>query len=79
MFALGLILVVLAGSELLTGNMALVPIAFCRQKINAFELTSNLFWVLVGNLAGSVFVAYFLAYETGVIGAAGADPAKASG
>src|SRR3954469_15018167 len=32
-FALGLVLVVVAGAELLTGNMALLPIAFFRRKI----------------------------------------------
>src|ERR671921_2045728 len=31
-FALGLILVVIAGSELLTGNMALVPLAAMRGR-----------------------------------------------
>jgi len=30
-------------------------------------LSFNLFWVLIGNLIGSLFVAYFLAKETGVI------------
>src|SRR3954454_25187768 len=33
-FALGLLLVVLAGSELVTGNMALVPIAALRGLVN---------------------------------------------
>src|SRR5829696_10391944 len=33
-FAVGLVLVVIAGSELLTGNMALVPLAFMRRKVS---------------------------------------------
>jgi formate/nitrite transporter len=66
-FALGLILVVVAGSELLTGNMALVPLALLDRRVSLGRLSFNFFWVLIGNLAGSLFVAYFLAKETGVV------------
>src|SRR4051812_29894984 len=66
-FALGLILVVIAGSELLTGNMALVPLAALDRRVSIGGLSFNLFWVLIGNLIGSLFVAYFLAKETGVV------------
>jgi formate transporter len=66
-FALGLILVVIAGSELLTGNMALVPLAAFRGRASLGELTHNFAFVLIGNLLGSLFVAYFLAVETGVL------------
>lgn len=66
-FSLGLILVVVAGSELLTGNMALVPLAAMQRRIGLRRMTENLFWVLLGNLAGSLFVAYFLAVKTGVL------------
>ncbi len=66
-FALGLILVVIAGSELLTGNMALVPLAVFRRQASAGALVANFTWVLIGNLLGSLFVAYFLAIKTGVL------------
>ena len=66
-FALGLILVVIAGSELLTGNMALVPLAAFRGRATIRELAHNFVFVLVGNLLGALFVAYFLADQTGVI------------
>jgi formate/nitrite transporter len=66
-FSVGLILVVVAGSELLTGNMALVPLAAFRERIPLRRLFSNFALVLVGNLLGSLFVAYFLAVETGVV------------
>jgi formate/nitrite transporter len=66
-FALGLILVVVAGSELLTGNMALVPIAAMRGKVSIVQLAANLSVVLIGNLLGSLFVAYFLAVQSGVL------------
>jgi formate/nitrite transporter len=71
-FALGLILVVLAGSELLTGNMALVPVAVLRRRVTLGGMSINFAWVLIGNLIGSIFVAYFLAVKAGVIGSAGA-------
>ena len=66
-FALGLILVVIAGSELLTGNMALVPLAVIRRRASIGDLVHNFGFVLLGNLLGSLFVAYFLAVETGVV------------
>ena len=66
-FSLGLILVVVAGSELLTGNMALVPLAAMQRRIGLRRMSENLVWVMIGNLAGSLFVAYFLAVKTGVV------------
>ena len=66
-FALGLILVVIAGSELLTGNMALVPLAFMRRQVSMAALIGNFTWVTIGNLLGSLFVAYFLAVKSGVV------------
>lgn len=66
-FSLGLILVVIAGSELLTGNMALVPLAAYRGRASLRDLSANFLWVLLGNLAGSLFVAYVLAVKTGVV------------
>ena len=66
-FALGLILVIIAGSELLTGNMALVPMAIMRGRTSLGKLGLNWAIVLVGNLLGSLFVAYFLAVQTGVL------------
>jgi formate transporter len=66
-FTLGLILVVIAGSELLTGNMALVPIAAFARRVTPGRMSLNFAVVLVGNLLGSLFVAYFLAVKTGVV------------
>ena len=66
-FSLGLILVLIAGSELLTGNMALVPMAAFQGRASLEGLGRNLALVLLGNLIGSLFVAYFLGVQTGVI------------
>src|SRR3954469_7193145 len=72
-FTLGLVLVLIAGSDLATGNMFLVPFSAMRRKVGMGEVVSNLTLVLVGNLIGALFVAYFLAVQTGVIGHAGAS------
>jgi formate/nitrite transporter len=66
-FVLGLVLVVIAGSELLTGNMALVPLASLKGRVGFAKLGRNFVLVAIGNLVGSLFVAYFLAVETGVV------------
>ena len=66
-FTLGLILVVVAGSELLTGNMALLPLASFRNKVGFGQIVKNFTFVAIGNLVGSLFVAYFLAVESGVV------------
>lgn len=66
-FSLGLILVVVAGSELLTGNMALLPLAALQRKVSLGLLGRNFGLVLVGNLIGALFVAYVLAWKTGVV------------
>ena len=66
-FALGLILVVVAGSELLTGNMALVPLAAFKGRTSLARVAENFLVVLIGNLLGALFVAYFLAVQTGVL------------
>src|SRR5215212_9405791 len=67
-FTLGLVLVLIAGSDLATGNMMLVPLGAMRGKIAVGDVVRNLTLVLLGNLLGALFVAYFLAVSTGVIG-----------
>src|SRR3954452_3352907 len=73
-FTLGLVLVLIAGSDLATCNMMLVPLSAMRGKIGMGDVARNLTLVVVGNLLGAIFVAYFLAVQTGVIGSAGAPP-----
>ncbi len=70
-FTLGLVLVLIAGSDLATGNMMLVPLSAMRGKISAGDVVRNLTLVLLGNLAGALFVAFFLAVQTKVIGDSG--------
>jgi formate/nitrite transporter len=72
-FTLGLVLVLIAGSDLATGNMMLVPLSAMRGRIGVGDVVKNLTLVLLGNLIGALVVAYFLAVQTGVIGHAGAS------
>ena len=72
-FTLGLVLVLIAGSDLATGNMMLVPLGAMRGKIGMGDVAKNLTLVLLGNLIGAVFVAFFLAVQTDVIGTAASE------
>ena len=72
-FTLGLVLVLVAGSDLATGNMALVPLGAMRGRIGLGDVAKNLSLVLLGNLIGALVVAFFLAVQTGVIGDADAS------
>ncbi|WP_410512678.1 formate/nitrite transporter family protein [Paenibacillus sp. BR2-3] len=65
-FPLGLILVLLAGGELLTGNMMAVPLAFIARKITLWETIKNLILITISNLAGALFVAYFFGHIVGL-------------
>jgi formate transporter len=65
--------VLIAGSDLATGNMMLVPLSAMRGKIAMGDVAKNLTLVLLGNLLGALFVAFFLAVQTKVIGDAGSD------
>lgn len=55
-FSLGLILVVVGGAELFTGN-TLITIAFASRKVSLLELLRNWGLVYVGNFIGSLLTA----------------------
>ncbi|MDD4618143.1 MAG: formate/nitrite transporter family protein, partial [Bacteroidales bacterium] len=61
-FPTGLILVVVAGAELFTGNN-LISIATLDKKVTLSKFVKNLALVWTGNLAGSVFVAVLIFYS----------------
>jgi formate transporter len=65
-FSLGLVLVVIAGADLLTGNMALVPMAVFARRVTVGRLLANWLWVTIGNLAGSLAVAWLFASQSGL-------------
>jgi len=61
-FSLGLILVVVAGAELFTGNNLLV-MAFVSKKITLRRLLENWVVVYLGNLLGAVFLAVWIYFS----------------
>ncbi|HTY91761.1 MAG TPA: formate/nitrite transporter family protein [Methanocella sp.] len=69
-FPVGLMLVVIAGSELFTGNCMFLPIGVLNKEGTWTGLAINWIVVYIGNLIGALFVAYFLAYQAGLFNAA---------
>ena len=69
-FPVGLIIVVLAGSELFTGNVMFMAIGVLDGSASVGGLAKN--WVLswVFNFVGALFVAFVLAYMGGLFPAA---------
>ncbi|CRK84975.1 formate/nitrite transporter family protein [Neobacillus massiliamazoniensis] len=65
-FPIGLILTLLAGGELLTGNMMAVPIASLAKKVSTKQVMINWFLVTVSNFIGAIFVAYFFGHLIGL-------------
>ncbi len=66
LFPIGLILTLLAGGELLTGNMMAVPLARMANKISTKQVMLNWFLVTVSNFAGAIFVAYVFGHLVGL-------------
>lgn len=60
-FPFGLCLVILLGTELITGSFALLPCATAEGTAGWGPVITNWFWVFVGNLLGSVGYAILLA------------------
>jgi len=58
-FGTGLMLVVLAGGELFTGN-TLILAAVCERKVKINKMLRNWVIVYLGNLIGSLFIVYMM-------------------
>ncbi|WP_242144604.1 MULTISPECIES: formate/nitrite transporter family protein [unclassified Bacillus cereus group] len=65
-FPVGLILVILAGGELVTGNMMTISMAWFQKQITFFNVVKNLFIITICNFIGAVFVAYFFGHIVGL-------------
>ena len=65
-FSVGLMLVVIAGSELWTGN-TLMSVALLERRISWHAMLRNWLLVYIGNLAGSLFLAWMIAGQTGIL------------
>ena len=61
-FPTGLMLVVLAGGELFTGN-TLLGMAVAQKRISLRAMFMNWFWVYLGNLIGSLLIAHMMVHS----------------
>jgi formate/nitrite transporter len=73
----GLIMTLVTGAELFTGNTALVTAAKMEGKTSTSNLVKNWVASYAGNFVGSLFLAY-LAFKSGTLGAAPASVAIAT-
>lgn len=69
-FPVGLMMVVMAGAELFTGNNAYFMPNVLSGRQSWTAPLRNWGFVYVGNFFGSLFVAWFLGHETGIISGA---------
>jgi len=61
-FPVGLIITVLTGAELFTGDAMLAPMAAFIHKVSWMQVLNLWVWVYIGNLIGSLLFAYIMAY-----------------
>ena len=73
----GLIMTLVTGGELFTGNTALVTAAYKEGKVEAKDLVKNWVSSYLGNFVGSLILAY-LAFKSGTLGGAPASVAIAT-
>ncbi len=69
MFSVGLILVVVAGAELFTGNITIL-IGVLSAVVSKRQMLKNWMVVYIGNFIGSLVFAWLM-YKTGLLGKAG--------
>lgn len=58
-FGTGLMLVLIAGGELFTGN-TMILVGVLDKKVSVKSMLKNWFFVYVGNFIGSIFIAYMM-------------------
>ncbi|HZD43776.1 MAG TPA: formate/nitrite transporter family protein [Methanomicrobiales archaeon] len=61
-FPVGLIIIVLTGAELFTGDAMLAPMAAFVHRVSWASVLNLWLWVYIGNFIGSVWFAYIMAY-----------------
>ena len=77
-FPVGLILIVLAGGELFTGN-CLMFTAWVDRKVSAKDIARNWFWVYAANFIGALLLAFLLYYSGFLQGAFAARTLEIAG
>ncbi|MDT2736890.1 formate/nitrite transporter family protein [Enterococcus pseudoavium] len=65
-FPIGLIVILLAGGELVTGNMVAVASAWFNKKVSGAQVIQNWLVITLANFAGALFVAYFFGHLVGL-------------
>ncbi|SET37281.1 formate/nitrite transporter [Salinibacillus kushneri] len=65
-FPVGLVFVLIAGGELLTGNMMAVATARFSGKVKTSQVVNNWIIITISNFIGSIFVAYFFGHLLGL-------------
>lgn len=69
MFPIGLILVVMLGAELFTGNNALLVPSFMQRRYSLVDVLKNWTIVYFGNFVGAIAFTYFMVYAVGLTAA----------
>lgn len=65
-FPVGLIVILLGGGELITGNMFVVATAWFDKKVTTKELLLNFLTITLANIVGALAVAYFFGHFVGL-------------
>ena len=68
-FPCGLMMVILAGAELFTGNVLMIA-GVMDKRVKLSRMLTNWLFVYIGNLIGAVFIAWLM-YETGLFSSGG--------
>jgi formate transporter len=72
-FSLGLVLVIVGGAELFTGNN-LIIMAWANKKVSSTQVLMNWVWVYLGNMTGAMFIVILMLFSnqylfgSGVVG-----------
>lgn len=65
-FPIGLIIILMAGGELITGNMMAVSTAFFAKKVSLSDLIKNWLTITLFNVIGALFVAFVFGHFLGL-------------
>ena len=76
-FPAGFVMIILLGLELVTGSFALVPLSAVDGRRSWGQVVSNLLWVFLANLIGSVAFGYLLYLTLTMCGTDAASPIAA--
>lgn len=66
-FPLGLVLTVICGADLFTGNAMTLASARYHGRVSWLDVLRSWSFAWIGNFIGALFVAYFLVWSTGII------------